>query len=89
MRRWLVLAVLMLPLSAEAQEDDRDYLTAFLEDNLSGVGRKVTITGFEGALSSRATVERIAIADDGASGSPWMMWCWTGRDLRCWRAKWW
>lgn len=64
MRRWLVLAVLMLPLSAEAQEDDRDYLTAFLEDNLSGVGRKVTITGFEGALSSRATVERIAIADD-------------------------
>ena len=30
-----------------AQEDDRDYLTAFLEDNLSGAGRKVTITGSE------------------------------------------
>ncbi|MDZ4094114.1 MAG: hypothetical protein U1D35_04290 [Paracoccaceae bacterium] len=46
-----------------AQEDDRGYLTAFLEDNLSSAGRKVTITGFEGALSSRATISQIAIAD--------------------------
>ena len=47
-----------------AQEDDRDYLTAFLEDTLSDAGRQVTVTGFAGALSSQATIERLTIADD-------------------------
>lgn len=58
--------VLALPLPAvvHAQEDDRSYLTAFLEDNLSGAGRKVTITGFEGALSSQAKIAKLQIADD-------------------------
>jgi translocation and assembly module TamB len=63
MRRRLILAALLMPMTAMAQEDDRDFLTAFLEDNLSGAGRQVTITGFDGALSSRATIEQIAIAD--------------------------
>lgn len=49
---------------AWAQEDDRDYLTAFLEDTLSGAGRQVTVTGFAGALSSRATMDTLTIADD-------------------------
>lgn len=71
---------------AAAQEDDRGYLTAFLEDNLSSAGRKVTITGFAGALSSQATVQRIEISDDKASGSRLTAWCWTGAGLRCWRA---
>lgn len=47
-----------------ARADDRSYLTAFLEDSLSGAGRKVTITGFAGALSSRATMQQLTIADD-------------------------
>ena len=65
MRYALPLCVaLLLPLPALAQEDDRSYLTAFLEDNLSGAGRKVTITGFEGALSSQASIEKLEIADD-------------------------
>jgi translocation and assembly module TamB len=59
----LALAVL-LPTAALAQEDDRSYLTAFLEDNLSGVGRKVTITGFQGALSAQASIEKLEISDD-------------------------
>ncbi|MGL6209445.1 MAG: translocation/assembly module TamB domain-containing protein, partial [Paracoccaceae bacterium] len=54
----------LLPGLAVAQADDRDYLTALLEDNLSGAGRVVTITGFTGALSSRATLEQLTIADD-------------------------
>lgn len=63
--RWLpTLALCCLPVVAAAQEDDRGYLTALLEDNLSGAGRAVVITGFEGALSSRATIERLTIADD-------------------------
>ncbi|MFZ1467562.1 MAG: translocation and assembly module protein TamB, partial [Paracoccaceae bacterium] len=59
----IAVALTLLPGSAPAQEDDRDYLTAFLEDNLSGDNQKVTITGFEGALSSRATMSRLQIAD--------------------------
>ncbi len=48
---------------AQNSADDRSFLTAFLEDNLSGFGRKVTITGFQGVLSSRATFESLTIAD--------------------------
>ena len=64
MRRVLCIALCLLPGLAWAQEDDRDYLTAFLEDTLSDAGRQVTVTGFAGALSSRATMERLTIADD-------------------------
>lgn len=58
------LPLAAMPFAAGAQEDDRGYLTALLEDNLSGAGRAVVITGFEGALSSQATIERLTIADD-------------------------
>lgn len=44
--------------------DDRGYIQAFLEDNLSDVGRDIRIIGFAGALSSRATIDQITIADD-------------------------
>jgi translocation and assembly module TamB len=64
MRRALVIALCLVAGQAVAQEDDRDYLTAFLEDSLSDAGRKVTVTGFEGALSSQASIEQLTIADD-------------------------
>ena len=49
----------------EAQErEDRGFLAGLLEDNLSGAGRSVVIDGFRGALSSRAAIDRITIADD-------------------------
>ena len=64
MRRVLLIATCLIPGLAWAQEDDRDYLTAFLEDTLSDAGRQVTVTGFEGALSSRATMASLTIADD-------------------------
>lgn len=54
---------LMLPVMAAAQADDRDTLTAFLEDNLSSAGRTVTVTGFRGAFSSQAQIESLRIAD--------------------------
>lgn len=69
MRRALLsLLVAALPLGAFAQEAadserDRDFLTAFLEDNLSSLGRAVRIDGFRGALSSRATFDLLTIAD--------------------------
>jgi translocation and assembly module TamB len=64
MRRGLILAVCLIAGAASAQEDDRDYLTAFLEDTLSDAGRTVTVTGFAGALSSQATIQQLTIADD-------------------------
>lgn len=71
MRRILLgLMLCLLPLAGAAQEDagaterDRDFLTGFLEDNLSGLGRTVRIEGFRGALSSRATFDELTIADE-------------------------
>ena len=64
MRVLVLLLLWWLPVMAVAQTDDRGYLTAFLEDNLSGAGRVVVVTGFEGALSSQATVDEITIADE-------------------------
>lgn len=55
---------LIAPLAlAQTAAEDRDYLTALLEDNLSDAGRKVTITGFRGALSSVAALDEMTIAD--------------------------
>lgn len=63
----IATTVLLLFLSlvpAASEQDDRGYLQAFLEDNLSDAGRNVRIIGFEGALSSRATIQELTIADD-------------------------
>ena len=64
MRRFLIALALMFPLSAQAQSDDAGFLTNLLQNSLSGAGRQVQITGFEGALSSRATIASLSIADD-------------------------
>ncbi len=64
MRRVLIIGACLMAGAAWAQEDDRDYLTAFMEDTLSDAGRQVTVTGFAGALSSQATIEQLTIADD-------------------------
>lgn len=61
---WRLLFIfILLPFMAAAQDDDRDTLTAFLEDNLSSAGRQVTVTGFTGAFSSEAKIESLSIAD--------------------------
>ena len=62
----VALAVTLAPLAAPAQEDGGDggVLTRFLQNALSGAGRTVDVQGFRGALSSRATIERLTIADD-------------------------
>jgi translocation and assembly module TamB len=63
MWRRILPLFLLWPACGFAQTDDRSYLTAFLEDNLSDIGRTVTITGFTGALSSQATLQSMTIAD--------------------------
>ncbi|MCX7644676.1 MAG: translocation/assembly module TamB domain-containing protein [Rhodobacteraceae bacterium] len=59
-----LLAGLVAPVAAqEADEGDRGFIQRLLEENLSGAGREVRMTGFRGALSSRATIDRLTIAD--------------------------
>lgn len=66
MRRLAIglLCWLMLLSPGLAQDGDRGVLQRFLEDNLSDAGRDVRIAGFAGALSGRATLERLTIADE-------------------------
>ncbi|TVP70077.1 MAG: translocation and assembly module protein TamB [Rhodobacteraceae bacterium] len=47
-----------------AGESDVGYLTRLLQDSLSGAGREVRISGFRGALSSRATFDLMSIEDE-------------------------
>jgi translocation and assembly module TamB len=66
MRKYLIITVFAAPLPLLAQQatDDRGFLEGLLEDNLSGAGRNVDIQGFQGALSSTATIEALTIADE-------------------------
>lgn len=50
--------------SAASEDDGGGFLERQLEGLLSQAGREVQITGFEGALSSRATMQRLTIADE-------------------------
>ena len=61
-----LLVFLFWPLVGFAQDRDEDpgYLAGLLQDTLSGAGRDVRIRGFQGALSSQASIELIAISDD-------------------------
>ena len=63
--RWILALILALwPLLATAQQDDKGFLTRLLQDSLSSAGRAVQIDGFQGALSSRASLSQLTIADD-------------------------
>ncbi len=56
----LLFALHATPLQAQS---DRGYIQGLLEDALSAPGREVRIEGFAGALSARATIERITVSD--------------------------
>lgn len=49
--------------SSEESEDQGSFLEGLIEDNLSGDDRQVSITGFQGALSGRATIQSLTISD--------------------------
>jgi len=67
MRRLLALLIVALwPMGLIAQVDDDGpgLLARFLQNVLSEDARQVRIRGFQGALSTRATVREITIADE-------------------------
>ena len=49
--------------SVVAQQEDKGFLTRTIQEALSGLGREVSIDGFKGALSSKASFDRMTIAD--------------------------
>ena len=58
-----VTLCLATPLAAQEKESG-GFIVDFLESSLSGDNRFVTVTGLDGALSSRATLQRLTVADD-------------------------
>ena len=64
--RHTALALCLITAAPLAAQDtpDQGVIAEFLQTRLSGAGRSVEIFGFEGALSSKATIERLTIADD-------------------------
>ncbi|PZX18903.1 autotransporter secretion inner membrane protein TamB [Palleronia aestuarii] len=72
---FLALVVAAFPVAAQntsdpVEEDDGGgFLERQIENRLSGPGFDVDVRGFEGALSSRATVSAIIISDD---EGPWL-----------------
>lgn len=65
----LALALFALPGAAQSPvpdeaADDKSFLEGWLEKNLSDAGRDVRIIGFQGALSTRATMEALTLSDD-------------------------
>jgi autotransporter translocation and assembly factor TamB len=59
-------SLLALPAAAQDEEEERDvgFIQGLIEENLSAPGLEVRLEGFEGALSSRATLEELTVADD-------------------------
>ncbi|MEO0750277.1 MAG: hypothetical protein AAFY25_00585, partial [Pseudomonadota bacterium] len=61
---WVLVFCFVLAAPAVAQDDDPSYVEGLIQDALSEAGRDVRVTGFRGALSSNATMERLTIADE-------------------------
>lgn len=68
MRGWVAVLMAMVTLAATPAmadtQEDVGVLAGMLQDVLSDAGRNVRIRGFQGALSSRATISEISISDD-------------------------
>ncbi|SFU19922.1 translocation/assembly module TamB domain-containing protein [Sedimentitalea nanhaiensis] len=70
MRRILAFSLVALtwlssPLPAQDDtEESGGFLVNLLQDNLSGENRYIKVTGLDGALSSRATIQKVTVSDD-------------------------
>ena len=63
----LSIGLMAVPVAAQNTTDEEDgggFLENLIEDRLSTEGQQVRVRGFQGALSSRATVDSITITDE-------------------------
>lgn len=67
LRIWVLMGMLLMlaatPVLPQNEDEDVGFLAGLLQNVLSDAGREVRILGFQGALSSRATIREISIAD--------------------------
>ncbi len=78
MKRYVViggaLAVVAVTAIAQGPEDEvtsgGGFLVNFLENQISGPGRQIGLSGVSGVLSSQARIERITVSDE---NGPWMV----------------
>lgn len=66
MRALLLILMMLLPWQAMAQdsaEQEKSWLTDYVQNKLSTPGRQISISGIDGVLSSNATIGTITIAD--------------------------
>ncbi len=59
----LIATTAPVQLLAQEEEDSTTFIEGLIQDALSGTSREVTVTGFTGALSSNATMDKLTIAD--------------------------
>lgn len=52
-----------------ATEDDNGFILNFIENQISGPGREISLSGVEGALSSQARIGGVTVSDD---EGPWL-----------------
>lgn len=64
MRKIAYSLTLCLAMPAMAQDDSGGLLEGLLESSLSDQNRQISVTGLTGALSSKASIESITIADE-------------------------
>ncbi|SDW73478.1 autotransporter secretion inner membrane protein TamB [Ruegeria halocynthiae] len=57
-------AAITVPVVTAAQDEGGSMIEQFLQDTLSGDDQNVRVVGLQGALSSRATIQEITVADD-------------------------
>ncbi|WP_428928107.1 translocation/assembly module TamB domain-containing protein [Marinibacterium sp. SX1] len=60
----LSLATAAPVVAQDSDEESGGRLVRFLENTLSGDGRTIRVVGLSGALSSRATIQRLEVSDD-------------------------
>lgn len=53
-----------MPAQETEEEDAGGFIVGLLEDALSGDNRNIRVTGLEGTLSGRATIDRLTVSDD-------------------------
>lgn len=58
------LCIATTPSHAQEEEDSEGMLVGFLENTLSTDGSYIKVTGLQGALSSKATIGGLTVADD-------------------------
>jgi translocation and assembly module TamB len=59
-----VAALAQSPAEGEADDSDNGFILNFIEQRISGPGRRIRVQGVTGALSSRARIGLLTVADD-------------------------